>query len=52
MEKKHDKSIIRNNYIGEEKPFVAKIVFLSSEEEYEALEKKEVGTLYLIQEEE
>lgn len=49
---KEDKSIIRNNYIGEENPFVAKIVFLSSEEEYEALEKKEIGTLYLIQEEE
>ena len=49
---KEDKSIIRNNYLGEEKPFVARIVFLSSEEEYEALEKKEAGTLYLIQEEE
>ena len=29
-----------------------KIVFLSSEEEYEALETKEAGTLYLIREEE
>ena len=29
-----------------------KIVFLSSEEEYETLEIKEAGTLYLIREEE
>ena len=46
-------SVIRNEYIlGVEKTYVAKIVFLGSEAEYEALENKDPNTLYLIQEEE
>ena len=49
---KKDETIIRNDFLGEPKIVVKQIVFLSSEEEYEALEKKDAGTLYLIQEEE
>jgi uncharacterized protein with PIN domain len=46
-------SVIRNEYtLGVEKTYVAKIVFLRSEAEYEALENKDPNTLYLIQEEE
>lgn len=46
-------SVIRNEYtLGVEKTYVAKIVFLGSEAEYEALENKDPNTLYLIQEEE
>lgn len=46
-------SVIRNEYtLGVEKTYVAKIVFLRSEAEYEVLENKDPNTLYLIQEEE
>lgn len=46
-------SVIRNEYtLGVEKTYVAKIIFLGSEAEYEALENKDPNTLYLIQEEE
>ena len=46
-------SVIRNEYtLGVEKTYVAKIIFLKSEAEYEALENKDPNTLYLIQEEE
>ena len=49
----NDTSIVRNNSTTEGvTTFVMKIVFLSSEEEYETLEIKEAGTLYLIREEE
>lgn len=48
---KQDETIIRNDYLGEPKIFVKQIVFLDSEEEYNALETKTAGTLYLIREE-
>lgn len=48
-----DGAYIKNNSKeSPENPYVVRIVFLKSEEEYEALVTKDAGTLYLIQEEE
>lgn len=46
-------NFIENDFVSNvEKVFVAKIVFLNSEEEYDNLETKDPNTLYLIKEEE
>lgn len=48
-----DGAYIKNNSKeAPETPYVVRIVFLSSEDEYNALETKQAGTLYLIQEDE
>ena len=44
--------IKNNSKESPENPYVVRIVFLKSEQEYEALTTKDAGTLYLIQEEE
>lgn len=44
--------IKNNSKEAPETPYVVRIVFLNSEEEYNALETKQAGTLYLIKEDE
>lgn len=52
VDKTTAKNFIENDFVSDiEKVFVAKIVFLNSEEEYDSLETKDPNTLYLIREE-